>query len=269
MSHEDIQPVDPRGELRLPARAAPAPRSFRELARWQRDALEREQSRLSSEVHDQIGQALTGLKMDVAMLRARIGALQGGVVPPALSDTLTSMSTLIDETIGVARGISRRLRPSLLDDFGLVAALEWYAMDYQRRTAARCTVVCDDDDLILSAAVTTTAYRIVTQLLDVMARKSGNSVVSLRVARGAGTLQMTLVDHTPATGDAPEAGDASLMGPRHRRSLTVLDAVERAKDAGGRVRIARERARGGTAVVVTLPLLLQAPPQPHLEDRSI
>ena len=152
MSQEDIQPTDPRGEARLPARVAPAPGSFRELARWQRHALEREQSRLSSEVHDQIGQALTGLKMDVATLRARIGVMQGGVVPAALSDTLTSMSTLIDETIGVARGIARRLRPSLLDDFGLVAALEWYAVDYQRRTSARCTVLCDDDDLVLSAA---------------------------------------------------------------------------------------------------------------------
>ena len=83
---------------------------------------------------------------------------------------------------------------------------------------------------------------------------------------------MTLVDHTPAPDDVPEAGDTSVMGQRHRRSLTVLDAVERAKDAGGRMRIARDRARGGTAVVVTLPLMLQAQPQvsplPHLEDSS-
>jgi two-component system, NarL family, sensor histidine kinase UhpB len=228
--------------------------AFRRLARWQRDMLENEQSRLSGELHDQIGQSLTGLTMDLVMLRARISKLLDGAPPQMLLDPLASMRALIDEMIAIARGMSRRLRPSVLDNFGLVAALEWFATDSQQRHGIRCEVANDGKVGALPAELATAAYRIVTRLLDDHALSLGMRDVRVRIAREADLLHITLSSKASLnTADPPQTLDAEPDMPFNSvRAVALLDTVERARDAGGHVSV----LPGETGVIanVTLPL---------------
>lgn len=235
--------------------------AFRRLARWQRDMLEHEQSRLSRELHDQIGQSLTGLTMDLAVLRARISKLHHGTPPQTLLHPLASMRTLIDEMIAIARGMSRRLRPSVLDSFGLVAALEWFAADRQQRHGLRCEVAKEGEMDALPPELATAVYRIVTRLLDDYALALGMRDVRVRVAREAEVLRISL--HSKAgldTANQPPPQDvAQDIPPDMVRAVALLDAVERARDAGGHVRV----LPGETDVIADVIL-----PLPSQEDEA-
>src|SRR6185436_5146056 len=94
---------------------------------------EEERTSIAREIHDEFGQALTGLKMDLAWLTARLAPGQQASI-----DKAKTMSRLIDTTVQAVRRVSMKLRPGLLDDLGILAALEWYAHDFQARTSIQC-----------------------------------------------------------------------------------------------------------------------------------
>src|SRR5919197_4589808 len=96
---------------------------------------EQEQARVAREIHDELGQALTGLKFELSRLAQRLRGHPGG-----LSDQAARMGTVVDETIHNVRRISTELRPAILDDLGLVDTLEWHAEEFEKRTGIRCTL---------------------------------------------------------------------------------------------------------------------------------
>src|SRR5262249_55498677 len=142
---------------------------------------EEERTRIARELHDELGQALTGLKMDLTWVRDRLG-LNGPTVPAAvLREKVTDMAQLADATIATGRRIATELRPGILDDLGLVAALEWLAQDFQRRTGIPCDFTADRDDLALGRKQTTALFRIAQESLTNVARHAQATAVQVRL----------------------------------------------------------------------------------------
>src|SRR5690606_18556556 len=107
---------------------------------------EEERARIAREVHDDLGQQLTSIKMDIAWLRKKLREQQ----EPLLKKT-RAMAELIDTTVQSVRRITQELRPGILDDFGLLAAIEWQVQEFQTRTGIECQLISYVDDVRLDA----------------------------------------------------------------------------------------------------------------------
>lgn len=213
---------------------------LRRLAARLQKVREEERTRLSREVHDLLGQALTGLRMDVAMIER--------LVPDTMADTLRprleTMKDAIDETVHVVRRISSDLRPGVLDDLGIEAALEWEMMKYQHRTG----VACNFDDLTdggggLDANQSTAVFRVFQELLTNVARHADASSVMASIERENGRFVMVVEDDG--------VGIKKSVGAL-RSSLGVLGMRERLAPWGGEIEFL-DAPSGGTRVIVTLP----------------
>jgi PAS domain S-box-containing protein len=202
-------------------------------------AREVERASIAREIHDELGQALTALRMDVAWLRMRLPA--GSEV--TLSK-LRGMEELIDETISRARRICSELRPGVLDDLGLEAAVEWQGQEFERRTGVRCEVVSTlQPPPPLDRDLSTALFRILQESLTNVARHAEATRVRVALRQEGGRIVLEVSDDGRGTG-APPAG---------RRPLGVLGMRERARRLGGTLNITSADGRG-TVVQVSIPL---------------
>lgn len=228
---------------------------LRRLSRELLEIAERERTRLSREVHDQIGQALTGLKMDLTTTRRR---LERSDVEGAQA-SLTAAIDLVDDTVRIARRIALNLRPSLLDDFGLAAAVEWQLDDFAQRSGIRQQHAVAVDEPTVSPAVATAAYRILNEALTNITRHAAARAVDVRLATDGSHL--TLVVRDDGRGITKE----EQSGPH---ALGLLGIRERARQLGGRVTVVGEHGRG-TVLTLVLPLetpdTLESEEDPHDE----
>src|SRR5437763_2133839 len=151
-----------------PDQAAPlldAVDQLRALTGYLQSVREEERSRIAREIHDELGQVLTALKMDLAWLQARLARIcQEEGIPPLLKKA-EAMSDLLDTTVQEVRRIATELRPGILDNFGLAAAIEWQAQDFQTHSGIRCLVATDLEDLELDGDRSTAAFRILQEAL--------------------------------------------------------------------------------------------------------
>ena len=204
---------------------------------------EQEQTRIAREVHDELGQLLTGLKLDVAWLRRRTTA--GAELPAAqLGERLAGTAQLVDQALDAVRHIARQLRPPALDDLGLATAIEWLVEDFRARTGIACELRCDLDGLPSPGLHDTAAFRIVQEALTNVARhaEAGHVLVHLRGA--GGRLLIDVVD------DGRGVPRGALRAPL---SLGILGMRERAHASGGELTVRRLPA-GGTRVRARLPM---------------
>jgi PAS domain S-box-containing protein len=186
------------------------------------DAIREEERRLMArEIHDQIGQALTALKLDLAGLRAR---LPGG--DEEVATRAGEMDRLIDQTLETTRRLSTALRPPILDDLGLGAAIAWQAREFESRTGIRCTVALDDAAAIDGAGALA-LFRIVQEALTNVARHAGARAVKIDLVSGEREAVLSVSDDgrgiTAEETTRPEA--LGLAGMRER-ALVVGGAVE-------------------------------------------
>lgn len=194
--------------------------------------IEAERRRLAREVHDQFGQIVTATKMMVIeMSRNNVD------VPP---ETVCQITALLDEAISVTRRISSELRPPLLDDLGLFAAMQVYARNLSLRSKVQ-TVVDVNDDELLTASQSNQLFRIVQEATTNTLRHAGASRIWIRGAANEGKFQLEIVDD----GRGPQGIRESATGLRNMR--------ERASLVGGSLEFGPGPARG-TAVRVVLPL---------------
>src|SRR5262249_35040594 len=128
---------------------------FRDLSTHAEWAREEERAAISRAIHDELGQALTALKIDLTWLASRLRPRGETNV----RERLAAMAALADETIGRVREIAKELRPGVLDDLGLEAALEWQAQDFEARTGVRCAVSSRLGDVRLPRDVATGFFR--------------------------------------------------------------------------------------------------------------
>jgi PAS domain S-box-containing protein len=212
-------------------------RALRELSASVVDAREEERRRIARELHDELGQRLTALKIDLANLStaARLRADDPRVA---------AMSVMLDDTLASVRRIASDLRPLMLDDLGLNAAISWLASDASRRIGIPVHTRLPEHEPQVEQRVATALYRMVQEALTNVARhaQAREAWVELR-AQGA-TLLLEVAD------DGAGVADASLQRPG---SFGLMGMRERSRMLGGEFSIG-PRPGGGTRVVVRLPL---------------
>src|SRR5947209_4558039 len=138
---------------------------LRRLAAHLISVREEERAHIAREIHDELGQVLTGLKMEVTWLAKRLKE-------KPLVEKTDSMCKLIDTTVQTVRKIATGLRPEMLDDMGLVAAVAWQAKEFQKRTGIRCRAKLPPESVKLDVDVSTTMFRIFQEILTNVARHS-------------------------------------------------------------------------------------------------
>jgi PAS domain S-box-containing protein len=200
-------------------------------------ARENEQKRIARELHDDLGQQLTALKMSVALLEGR---LKSHDAPAARIDETHELKAQIDAMAASLRRIASDLRPPMLDDLGLSAALEWLAEDFTRRYGvhASAQVSPNADDINEFAA--TTIFRIVQEALTNVARHAQARNVTIDVMRTEGGCTVSVIDDgIGVPSDAtPKPRSFGLLGMRERvRQLEGSIAFHSARDAGFRIAI--------------------------------
>jgi signal transduction histidine kinase len=203
------------------------------------EAQEQERRSLARELHDEVGQALTAIKMSVGV------ALRTPGTHPRAHAALEEARGVAETTLQGVRDLSQLLHPSMLDDFGLPETLAAYLRNFSKRTGIRAHFSHEGGDTRMPPDVEVCLYRIVQEALTNVARHSGalSCAVSLRRV-GA---QVELVVEDSGRGMAPASGGADA-----RRGLGLMGMRERAQSLAGRFTIAN-RPEGGTRIVVTLP----------------
>ena len=198
---------------------------------------EKERKAIARELHDELGQVLTALRMDAVWLSERLQAQD-----PKAGDRALTMCGLIDSTIDEVRGLATRLRPGVLDDLGLIDALEWYIADFAKRTGITCTFKHRQVPNIDGIGATA-AYRIVQEALTNVTRHAAATQVKVSLEPKKGMLTLTVADNGRGF-DLQEIAAAECLGLAGMR--------ERAGLLGGSLEI-RSRPGKGTKVCFKLP----------------
>lgn len=215
-----------------------AERNLRRLSRQLITGMERERAAVARELHDELGQVLTALKIDAVWLRNHAETADPGAVK-----RIGNMCGFIDGTIDEVRNLALRLRPKVLDDLGLVAAIKWLAGDFQRRTGIR-VAFCSGSHIVSDDTVSSTVYRVVQESLTNVMRHAGATRVDITFARKPGLLGVTITDDGKGF-DAEGGGESRMLGMTGMR--------ERAHLIGGRLEI-RSRPGKGCTVSLSVPV---------------
>jgi signal transduction histidine kinase len=212
---------------------------LRELSAAAHSVREQEQRRVAREIHDELGQSLTALKMDVAWI---LGNLSAG--PPSLAGKLNTIQNQLDETVAATRRISADLRPLMLDDLGLTAAAEWLAQNFSERTGIPCKLRILPPDIELGEPNASTLYRILQESLTNVARHAKASEVDVVIEQTDGVLKLSVKDDGRGF-DPAEA--------RTQKTYGLLGLRERTLLLGGEASVTSEPGRG-TTIEVHIPL---------------
>ena len=218
-------------------RLAQSNQQLRDLTTRRESAREEERKLIAQEIHDELGQHLTALRMGISMLH-----LQFGKQAPSLNEAASGLMQLCDHTIQVVRSIATSLRPAVLN-MGLYPALEWLIGEFRQHTRITCEFITHSEEPAFTDAQATTAFRIVQEALNNVARHSGASrtVVSLERIDDAYRLDIT---------DNGRGFDPSMV---NQRSLGLAGMRERGISQGGEVVIFSHPGQG-TTVQATLPI---------------
>jgi len=205
---------------------------LRSLSARLETAREQERTRIAREIHDELGHALTALKMDVAWVAGRLG---GESAP--LAERAVAMSALIDRTIATVRALATALRPSILDELGLLAAIEWEAAEFGRRTGIATRVSGPEAPPDLDAERATAVFRIFQEALTNVARHAGADSVHVALKDLRRRIVLEVRDDGRGVRPAEAAGPGS---------LGILGMRERARAVGGGMTLTGRPGRGST-----------------------
>ena len=216
---------------------------LRALAGRLQTVREDEKSRMARDLHDELGQLLTGLKMDLRWLENRLGDLPQDDRVSAMLDRAVAASELADQTVASVQRIAAELRPGALDRLGLVPALRQEARRFQNRTGIECLARVDEATPEPPAEVATALYRICQEALTNVSRHAAAGRVELALGSDGGALVLTVADDGRGLGEVAAGPEA----------LGLLGMTERASRLGGLVSFS-PRAGGGTVVTARLPM---------------
>jgi signal transduction histidine kinase len=206
---------------------------MRELSQQLVNTQEEERKNLSRELHDHVAQVLTGLRMELG----RVERMAAGAAP-----AIAECKKLVDDMFRTVRNLALGLRPSMLDDFGLQAALEWHVRDFMTRYAINVDLDLDGEFDTLPDKHRTCVYRVVQEAMTNCVRHAQAQNIRIRVASVGGQLLVTVTD------------DGVGLNPANRRNGLGLRGIdERVKELAGTLTISRQPRRG-TELTVRLPL---------------
>ena len=212
---------------------------LRELAARLQSIREDERKRLSRELHDELGQVLTALKIDLSHLRRALPKRDA-----AAHERVEGMKGLLDRAAAETHRMAMELRPAILDDLGLVSAVRWLVEDFSRRVGITCELVLEDLEEPLPGDLPTAVFRIVQETLTNIARHASASRVDVRLSQDARGITVQVRD------DGKGIPRASLAKEQH---FGLLGLRERAAQLGGEVTVHSRRDRG-TSVVARVPI---------------
>jgi signal transduction histidine kinase len=214
-------------------------------------AQEEERRSIARELHDEVGQVLTAIKVELAV--AERSLLAGG----GAADLLRNARSITEGALTTVRDLSHLLHPSMLDDLGLPAAIEWYLRSFGRRHDIRADIVHERMDQRLAPEIETAAYRIVQEALTNVAKHARATACRVYLQRLPHTILITIEDN--GAGFDP-AGD-----PRERTGLGLVGIRERASQLRGTVRLESTPGKG-TRLTVELPARARAAEPPSDDD---
>ncbi|CAN5842016.1 hypothetical protein BH10CHL1_BH10CHL1_13940 [soil metagenome] len=212
---------------------------LRKLSRQLMQVAEQERIRISREIHDQLGQALTAVKMELSMARRLLEPNQS-----TISDKLNSASGQVDETIQIVRRIATGLRPGILDDFGLEAAAEWQLQEFEKHSGIHWQLTAVMDESSLDEEMGTAAFRILQEALTNVARHAQATEVKVALLSDQSTFTLEVADNGRGITEEDLRGS---------KSLGLLGMRERAGQLGGTVETVGTPGEG-TLITLTLPL---------------
>lgn len=207
---------------------------LRGLSKAANEALEAERRRTARELHDELGQALTALKMDLESLRSVLPPDQ-----PELGERALAMHALLDSTIAATRRIAADLRPLMLDDLGLAAALDWLTHNFSKHTGIATDLVIDDSVAQVPEPLASALYRITQESLTNVAKYAQATSAEIRLERDGDWVELTVRDNGRGIGaaDKEKRGAFGLLGIRERVTLLGGEvAIKGAPGLGSEVR---------------------------------
>ena len=200
---------------------------------------EEENTKIAREIHDELGQALTAIKISLTSLSKNYSNDKDIV------EHLYLVNSTIDETIKSMRKISTRLRPRLLDELGLLPAIQWQLREFQTRTGIRCILTTSDEDIKLESSISTNLFRIFQEALTNISRHSKASNVKISIFyENVGMLTMDIKDNG--------VGIPKNVSEKSGR-LGILGMKERAQILGGGLEVI-SCENEGTEVIVNIPI---------------
>lgn len=221
-----------------------AEEALRALSAKLRSAREEEGTRIAREIHDELGGALTGLKWDLERIDTMLATSTNGSPISDVHQRIGSMTTTIETTIATIRRIASELRPGVLDDLGLVAAIEWQVEQFQARTGLKCHWSNTANEVELDREKSTAVFRILQEILTNVLRHAQATNLHVKLCRTRHHLELEVKDD----------GRGITKSERiNSRSLGLLGMKERALLVGGEVHITGKEGQG-TTVLVRVPL---------------
>ena len=228
---------------------------LRALSRRLQQIREEDRIAIAREIHDEMGGGLTGLKMDLSWLSRKIDDTDRGEERIALMDRIHASNVLIDQMIQVVRRVSTHLRPSVLDDLGLIAALEWQLSEFTSRTEIPHEFTPTFEYVNMEEDTAIAVFRIFQETLTNVARHSGATKVTVLLREG----ERSLFEGDSLFLEIRDNGKGIMEGEiQDAKSLGILGMRERALVFGGDLRISGE-PDSGTTVILKIP---QKPGEP-------
>ena len=210
-------------------------KQLRQLSAHLQATREEERTRIAREIHDELGQALTALRIDLSGLQRSLDS-----ETPAIQEKFMSMSQLIDTTVQSVRRIATELRPGMLDDLGLVAAIEWQLSEFQSRTGIECQLTSNVEESTLGTDGRTALFRIFQETLTNVARHANATSVLARLEEGPDYVTLQVQDNGRGITESDIAKS---------RSFGLLGIQERVNLLNGELSIHGVPGQGTTIIV--------------------
>jgi signal transduction histidine kinase len=217
---------------------------FRNLSAYLQEVREEERKSIAREIHDELGQVLTTIKLELSLLREEV--LHDAT---AATKRIQSLKETVDETIHSVKQIITKLRPGLLDDLGLTAAIEWQSNEFQHRTGIVCEVLTDPDETKNDPEISTAMFRIFQETLINITRHSGATRVTVILKHTEDAIELYVHDN----------GRGITNNEIHDpKSFGLIGIRERTQYLKGKVEIKGE-PNLGTTITVRLPRSAERP----------
>jgi PAS domain S-box-containing protein len=210
-------------------------RRLRELASHLESAREMERTRIAREIHDELGQSLSALKMELHWCLKRLKTDNKELLEKA-----KTLPRLVDANVHLVQRISSELRPGLLDNLGLSAAMEWQTGQFQERTGISCDIICEPNEIVLDHTHSTALFRIFQETLTNIIRHADATSVEIVLREKKGNVELTVTDNGKGITEQEIADPKSfgLMGINERvHSLGGIVEISGSKNKGTTVRV--------------------------------
>jgi PAS domain S-box-containing protein len=211
---------------------------LRNLSMHLQSVREEERTTIAREIHDELGQVLTALKMDLSWLDKKHRG------DKSFAERTKSMLSLVDSTIQTVKRISSELRPGVLDHLGLAAAIEWQAKEFEKHTGIACDVSVDPDDMVLDRQYSTTIFRIFQEALTNVARHANATKVRISLVEKEDGISLHVEDNGKGI---------TKKQMNNPQSFGLIGIQERVHFLNGEIRIRGTRNKG-TSLTIHIPL---------------